>query len=298
MKHWRFFASIFLLGCLVIPGVSSIRVYAGSELVEQPFELGPPPKEVLNSFEVPFRLTDTKHVLVRVKLNGTGPYNFIIDTGAPALIMSKEVAKKAKAKLDKNDFGEFHLQIEGGVDIPKISGLSTDMFQLKGMNAMGLAGCQLHGVLGYNVLSQFRIQYDFTQDKLHWTKLDFQAPELQRFKGKADQGGLEFMGDIMKFIAPLMGMRPNFEMKPRGQFGILLNGDKSTEILAVLPESPASKASLEKGDKILKVKKNRIYSAKDLWKFINQCHENEKIELTVQRAEEQKTVTIQLGKGF
>ena len=37
------------------------------------------------SFRVPYRITDTKHVLVRVKLNGTGPYNFILDTGAPSV---------------------------------------------------------------------------------------------------------------------------------------------------------------------------------------------------------------------
>ncbi len=30
---------------------------------------------------VPFRLTDTHHTLVRVKINGKGPFNFIVDTG-------------------------------------------------------------------------------------------------------------------------------------------------------------------------------------------------------------------------
>ena len=34
---------------------------------------------------VPYRLTDTHHTLVRVKINGKGPFNFIVDTGCPAV---------------------------------------------------------------------------------------------------------------------------------------------------------------------------------------------------------------------
>src|SRR5947209_2536504 len=32
------------------------------------------------TFRVPYRLTNTNHVLLRVKINGKGPYNFIVDT--------------------------------------------------------------------------------------------------------------------------------------------------------------------------------------------------------------------------
>ncbi len=43
------------------------------------------------SIEVPYRLTVPKHILVRAKINGKGPYNFILDTGAPALFVSTKV---------------------------------------------------------------------------------------------------------------------------------------------------------------------------------------------------------------
>jgi len=52
---------------------------------EKPHNSPPKPE---NSYEIPYKLTDTKHVMVRVKLNGKGPFNFILDTGAPALIIS------------------------------------------------------------------------------------------------------------------------------------------------------------------------------------------------------------------
>ena len=102
------------------------------------------------TYEIPYRLTDTKHVLVRVKLNGKGPFNFIIDTGAPALILSEAIAKKVGAKTEKGWTTFDKIELEGGLTMPNSRGVATDMFQLKGMNAMGLAGVELHGVLGRN----------------------------------------------------------------------------------------------------------------------------------------------------
>ena len=50
---------------------------------------------------VPYRLTKTQHILVRAKINGKGSYNFIVDTGAPALFVSKKTADAAGVNPDK-----------------------------------------------------------------------------------------------------------------------------------------------------------------------------------------------------
>src|SRR5262245_9472391 len=86
-----------------------------------------PPKSPV-THEVPYRLTDTKHVLVRVKLNGKGPFNFIIDTGAPALILTEATAKKAGGKADGTWTAFDKMEIEGGVTIDKPRGLAIDPF--------------------------------------------------------------------------------------------------------------------------------------------------------------------------
>src|SRR5687768_8747048 len=84
--------------------------------------------------EVPYRLTDTKHVLVRVKLNGKGPFNLILDTGAPAVFITKAVAKKAGVPVDEKaekglvEFDRF--EIEGGLVVAKAKGRVEDLFQL------------------------------------------------------------------------------------------------------------------------------------------------------------------------
>src|SRR3954471_11884685 len=53
------------------------------------------------TFEVPYRVPATQHVMVRAKINGEGPFNLILDTGAPLVILAKKVA--AQAKIDATD---------------------------------------------------------------------------------------------------------------------------------------------------------------------------------------------------
>src|SRR5262249_46376693 len=104
------------------------------------------PTDAGKTFQVPFRLTDTKHVLGRAKINGKGPYNFILDTGAAALFVATAVCQKLGIKEDGENWGTFdRFEIEGGAVLEKFRGRVEDPFQLEGMNGLGLAGVTLHG---------------------------------------------------------------------------------------------------------------------------------------------------------
>jgi serine protease DegQ len=263
-------------------------------------EAAPKPRESAGPIEVPYKLTDSKHIMVRVKLNGKGPFNFILDTGAPALIMTEALAKKAGAELT-DGWGTFKLQVEGGVVIPRARGLAHDMFQLKGMNALGVAGAELHGVLGYNILAQYKIQYDFTSDKLLWTPLDYDPPKIKGLGNKVggNDGGLAMIGDIMKFMAPLLGVKPNFELKPRGFMGLELEEKKGdVRVKSVLPGSPADRAGLKSGDLIVATKKHDVDSIEDVLKAAAKLAEGEKLELKIKRHDTKMDVVIELGKGL
>ena len=135
-----------------------------------------PPKPDAKSFEVPYRLTAVKHIVVRAKINGKGPFNFILDTGTPALFIAPEAAKKAGVEPDAKGWGVFDsFEIEGGVVLTKAKGRIEKPFQLDGMNGLGLAGVELHGMIGYNILAHYRMKIDFTKDKMVWTPLELQA---------------------------------------------------------------------------------------------------------------------------
>ena len=273
-------------------------VVAGPAWADEPEKA----KEKPATTEVPYKLTETKHVMVRVKINGKGPFNLILDTGAPAVFITKAVAKKAGAGTDDKGWANFDsFVLEGGLKVPKARGRVEDLFQLEGMNGMGLAGVELHGVIGYNVLAQYRIRYDFTSDTIGFEPIpDFDPPKLVPIGGKGPSG-LEMIGPLMKTMAALMGIKPNFNAVPRGFVGVEVDDTDGVVVKSVLKGSPAEKAGFKVGDKIESVK---VSSAKDvddhkeLVRALAKAGVGVKLTVTVARGGETKNLTLELGKGL
>ena len=130
--------------------------------------------QIGQSFQVPYRLTDTNHFLVRVRINGKGPFNFLVDSGAPALYVATETAAKVGLKPMKGEFWTIvdRLDLEGGARLLRIKARVEDPFQLVGMNALGLPGASIDGILGFTILARFRLEIDPTRDFMTWTRLD------------------------------------------------------------------------------------------------------------------------------
>lgn len=285
-----------LLGVMLLTGFVSVFPAMAQEK--------PSAEAAVKSYEIPYRLTDTQHVHVRVKINGKGPFNFIIDTGAPAFILTESLAKKVGAKAEKPWVTFDKVELEGGLVLDKPKAIATDMFQLKGMNSMGLAGVELHGVIGYNILAKYRIEYDFTATKLVWTPVKFEAPAPKRIRkdeavDMGGQGGLELMGEIMPLLATLGGIKPNYDYRPRGFSGFEVEEKKGDLLVkSVVADSPAAKAGLKVGDKISVAKGKTIESAADLLAAISKLPVGTQVKLNVKRGEESREVTIELGKGL
>jgi hypothetical protein len=263
-----------------------------------------PPRQ----YDVPYRLTDTKHVLVRAKLNGHGPFNFILDTGAPAVFIPKKLAKQIDLKLDDKGWGTFDaFEVEGGVKVDGARTRVEDLFQLEGMNGIGIAGVELHGVIGYNVLAKFRITYDFTADKLAWVPLEFDPPDPKGI-GRGGQGGLELIGPVMKLLAGLMGIKPNFEVRPRGFLGVEIEEQNGAVVVrSVLTGGPAAKAGLKPGDRLVafgldrgarKTRMTDIDRPRDLDRALAGARPGDEAKLDVRRGEATESLTITLGRGL
>lgn len=250
---------------------------------------------------VPYRLTNTQHVLVRVKINGKGPYNFIVDTGAPIMFIATPVGKKIGLATDADGFAILDkLEFEGGLTQQKVKVRVETPFQLEGMNGMGLAGAELHGILGYTVLAKYRMTFDFTKDKMEWTPLDFEPPPPFAIGGKGGgAGGLEMIGSIMKFLGPLLGLKQPTEPTPRGFLGFELadNGGHVT-VTRVLAKGPADLAGLKAGDRIEEVGGKAVKTVADLARHAAQVTAGQTVTLTVRRGNQLQEVTLTAGEGL
>ena len=260
--------------------------------------LGEEPKKGA-TVQVPYRLTETKHVLVRAKLNGKGPFNFILDTGAPALFVATAVAKKVGVEPDQGGWGTFDkFELEGGLEIPKAQGQIADPFQLEGMNKLGLAGVELHGVIGFNLIARFKIELDFTRDRMGWTRLDFDPPLPEKLKGKAP-ASLEAMAGLVKVMAALMGKQKEREVKVRGFLGVEVEEkDGSLVVRGVLEGSPAALAGLKVGDQLTHFQEQPVKTVAELQKQSAERQAGETVKLTLLRGGEKKELEIKLAKGF
>jgi serine protease DegQ len=254
------------------------------------------------SYSVPYRLTLPKHVMVRAKINGKGPYNFILDTGAPALIVATPVCKKLGVKADDNGWGVFdRFELEGGLVVEKAKVRIETPFQLEGMNGMGLAGAEVHGMIGYDILSRFRFTIDFSNDKLILTPLSYKPkpPVGLGARGSASGGGLEIMGSLMKTLGGILGRKHTPETNLRGFLGLTLTQDgefpKITELLA---DGPAAKSGLKVGDRITKVQGRTVVEADDVSRYLAKVHAGDKATITIERGKETKEIQVPISEGI
>jgi peroxiredoxin len=249
------------------------------------------------SFQVPYRLTEAKHILVRAKINGKGPYHFLVDTGAPALFVAASVARQLGIKPDPNDWGILgRFEIEGGVVLTKIKGRIETPPQIEGMNALGLAGVELHGMIGYDILSRYRLEIDFTSDKMVWTPLNYKPKVSLSLARGGGISVLDLLSGLMKSVSPRQANPP---VRLRGFLGVELRDQEDAPVVqTVLAEGPAGKAGVKVGDRITHVQGRSVLDSDDVQRCLSRKKPGEEITLTVQRGEEAKEITVKLGEGL
>lgn len=260
----------------------------------------PRPREDGPSFRVPYRMSETLHLLVRLKLGGKGPFNFIVDTGAPTMFVTKYVAKTAGVEPGKDGWATFDkAELEGGATLDGVKARVEDIFQIRGMNALNLPGVRLDGVIGYTVLAKFRMEFDLSKSVMTWTKLDFEPPlPVPLGDGKSAPDELEAIGNLMQGMAPLLGgaAKPT---GPRGSLGLeLAETDDAVKVAAVHAGSPAHEAGIKPGDRIAAIGGKSVRSINDATSLVATVGVGDVVKIAVERGDDKIEITAKAGKGF
>ncbi len=112
-------------------------------------------------------------ILVPVEINGQGPFDFILDTGAGTSLLSTELGKKLGVKI----LGSKEGQSAGGavsVSLAKVDSIAVGSARLDEVD-VGLVdlshignvvGAKIDGDLGYNFLKNYRITIDYQKCEL------------------------------------------------------------------------------------------------------------------------------------
>jgi hypothetical protein len=264
--------------------------------------------QVGRTFEVPYRRTLTNHYLVRVRINGKGPFNFLVDTGAPALFIGTEAARQVGIEPDAKSFWTpvDRFEIEGGINLHNLKARIEDPFQLEGMNALGLPGARIDGILGFTILARFRMEFDPTQDRMSWTRLDFNPREPfvpsnpDERRAPPEVQAMSLLGPMMKFMALIIGRQPEDVLHPQGLLGLELaeTDDGAVRIAGVLPGTPAAAAGIEAGDVLVRLGEHDIKTLADAHAAIAPVRAGTRVEVALKRGEEMIEKGLVATEGF
>jgi hypothetical protein len=306
-----------LLSMPAAAALALILTVVSSSLSEGRAEPPAPDPQIGRSFQVPYRLTDTNHFLVRARINGKGPFNFLVDSGAPALFISTETAKKVGLKPAPDDFWTpvDRLDLEGGSRLTGVKARVEDPFQLVGMNALGLPGASIDGILGFTILARYRLEIDLTKDRMTWTRLDHDPrdppvpPHKPGEKAEAPAGiqAMSVLGPLAKGLAFLMGKQPEEQRQPRGCLGLewsehVASGRKQVLVQGVLEGLPAARGGVHAGDQIVAISGRTIEGLKDARAALAEIHPGDPVSLVVRRGPGNDVrnlkLTITAGEGL
>lgn len=150
----RFLPCLLILAACVDTAPDRVEIAPDSAAGEIAFELAGPGGAAL---------------LVPVHLNGEGPFQFVLDTGATVTCIDDALASRLELPDVRGVIGTAAgVGGEGGVRL-----VSVDSLRIGGVNAHDLQACvvdlehlsgmglELDGLIGLNVLQEFRVTIDF-----------------------------------------------------------------------------------------------------------------------------------------
>ncbi|MEO7212582.1 aspartyl protease family protein [Mucilaginibacter sp.] len=130
-----------------------------------------------NQVSVPFKVVRNM-VIIRLKINNNGPYNFILDTGVgfmvitePSLVDSLNILDRRTLKLaglgEGDDFDAFYTS-PLNIEIPGINsvGVSAAIFKKDHFGLSNYAGMPIHGLLGYEFFNRLVVKINFNDSTL------------------------------------------------------------------------------------------------------------------------------------
>ncbi len=198
---------------------------------------------------VPFDLLSTKHIVLMVKINGKGPYRVIFDTGSPVTLINSKVGKET-GLLSKDarrpSFTLFGPAIQATMQTLEIGELTAEdvpviIMDHPTVEIISKKLTPVEGIIGFPFFARYTMSLDYQARQLTFVPNGFEPADTLR----TILAGLKSAGKLQKKI-----------LVPAALWGFSVDkkaGDEEAgvTITALWLDSPAAKAGLKIGDRLL-----------------------------------------------
>ena len=233
----------------------------------------------------PFKLLPSRHILVKVTINGEGPYNFIFDTGAPINLLSSRVAKDAKIKGGGGGmfslFGGLNQTTVKSIGMAGVSVADVPVVVMDHPTVQTISEVfekeygKIDGIVGFPFFARYRMAIDYQAKELTFQPSGFKP------------------GDYLKEITNSLMSATENDGKPtvepsQGLWGFSIaepakNDQPGMIVSKVYGQSRAEAGGLRVGDRIVTFGKRWITSEADLVRATSQINPRKKTAIEIVR---------------
>ena len=207
---------------------------------------------------VPFVIVPSGHFLVKVKLNGSGPYNLIFDTGAPTTLISPRIAGEAKLLdkvKDKPPIAIFGMMGQasikkfqvGDVVAEDVSAMIIDHPTVKMFSEeYGKKYGSVDGLVGFPFFARYAMTVDYAAKEMTFTPNGYQPEDVMQSMQKTMMAAMSGGKKKEPKVASAKAYW-GFDVSGSG------DGDAGVNVIKIVAGSPMADAGLKVGDRILTI---------------------------------------------
>jgi hypothetical protein len=253
---------------------------------------------------VPFTLLPSRHIVVEAKVNGTGPYKLIFDTGAPLNLMSNRLAKAAGATKKRAGGIGLGFGLFGGVRQVEIDSLQVGGATAKNLPAVVMdhptvraisdafedeVG-KIDGIVGFPFFARFATTVDYQKKQLTLRPTDYKP------------------GDYLQDLSQSLLTAGERKSEPRvvgaaGLWGFVVEkpkGDTEAGVVVkqVFADTPAAAGGLKPGDRVLTIDDRWTDTLGDAYIAASLVKPGRTADVVAKRDGKEVTLHVTPAKGY
>jgi hypothetical protein len=252
---------------------------------------------------VPFKQLPSGHITVQVKINGKGPYQLIFDTGAPVTLLNNRVAADAGLTkgMKKPFFAPFGAMGEVKIKKLEVGGQATEGTSAMVMDHPTVKAFNdfyakkygpIDGIVGFPFFARYKTTIDYQAKTITFEPNGFKPRDVAK--------------DLEKLVFDIMLKGPDTApvvLSSAGVWGVTVAKDKGDEeagmpVKTVLPGSPADKAGLKPGDRVLTIDGRWTDTLADLFTAAGHVKPGRTAPVVVKRGDKEVKVEVKPTNGL